>query len=831
MKKLLLPFFLIGILLAAALAPAQPALPDLETLRTWIQEMKQSPRGPFQRIRWFCNDGTIHPPNPYPCGDRGGGRQHGEWSDRTKILRAQGYYIANVLADIDPRDFVSQQNYEEILKQIILEQFLVSADDGWILREARYYRGALQAEGEEKNGKRILLALLEDPRWSDALFPVLREAVRFLPHGRKGAPFTEMRQLARTIAEKDIGFEPLRTKIHVKPDAGDAERVRAYAAQEGNAEILEEYRKLAATIDEVYRPEEMGPEILLLADRLKNTGAAVDLRRNASLLSGKGDFSARLDAAGQLLAALRENLTLSGDPGRMLALLDESLWLEHEALTCGKELLENLPGSSRRERLSWLQSISASLYGIGLISGRQWGALKESFARLNTTPLFLRGYKQELDYFSLVPRWAQRCLGFHFSETMDHLSAIEPLASYYVHDRLRGSPLILFTAVLDSLMEDADRLLGIRHELFGTTLNGGLSGLNPGLARGALRLLRRGQNQPKHDNRGIYVLPATTADLPPVAGMITAGMGNSLSHVNLLARNLGIPNAAVDEKLLPRLAAKEGQRVVLAVSPGGVVQLQEDNPGWDEVFRREKTPRDNFIQPDLEKLDIENREFIPLNKLRASDSGRIAGPKAANLGELKHHYPEAVTDGLVIPFGVFRALLDQPVEPGGPSVFHWMRDEYARLRSLEGKPHLQERETSDFLKRMRDWIINADPGAGFREGLREAMARTFGADGTYGVFVRSDTNVEDLPAFTGAGLNLTVPNVVGFQNVLDAVARVWASPFTDRAYGWRQSHMVHPEHVYVSVLLMKSVPSEKSGVMVTADLESGLPGWLSVAVN
>ncbi|MGB5749278.1 MAG: PEP/pyruvate-binding domain-containing protein, partial [Desulfobacterales bacterium] len=107
----------------------------------------------------------------------------------------------------------------------------------------------------------------------------------------------------------------------------------------------------------------------------------------------------------------------------------------------------------------------------------------------------------------------------------------------------------------------------------------------------------------------------------------------------------------------------------------------------------------------------------------------------------------------------------------------------------------------------------------------------FGPDGTYGVFVRSDTNVEDLPGFTGAGLNLTVANVVGFDNVLEAISRVWASPFTERAYRWRQAYMATPEHVYASVLLLKSVPADKSGVMVTADIDTGQPGWLTIAVN
>ena len=97
--------------------------------------------------------------------------------------------------------------------------------------------------------------------------------------------------------------------------------------------------------------------------------------------------------------------------------------------------------------------------------------------------------------------------------------------------------------------------------------------------------------------------------------------------------------------------------------------------------------------------------------------------------------------------------------------------------------------------------------------------------------MRSDTNVEDLPGFTGAGLNLTVVNVVGFENILEAINQVWASPFSERAFRWRQAYMENPEHIYASVLLLKSVPSDKSGVMVTADIDTGQIGWLTIAVN
>jgi phosphoenolpyruvate synthase/pyruvate phosphate dikinase len=287
----------------------------------------------------------------------------------------------------------------------------------------------------------------------------------------------------------------------------------------------------------------------------------------------------------------------------------------------------------------------------------------------------------------------------------------------------------------------------------------------------------------------------------------------------------------VPKRLLPQLKEQKGRRVVLAVSSLGVVQIDYDSPEWDEVFGHEPKAPEALIRADLDKLNLKKRKFIALKKLGVSDSGRVAGPKAANLGALKKLFPKAVTEGMVIPFGVFRALLEKPIEPGGATIFQWMQDQYALIRSLKDEPEKEQDATRRFLARMRSLIMDADPGEKFRRRLRAAMEKRFGPDGTYGVFVRSDTNLEDLPEFTGAGLNLTVPHVVGFDNVLTAISRVWASPFTERAYAWRQSYMEKPEHVYVSVLLMKSVPANKSGVMVTRDLESGASDWLSVAAN
>ena len=337
-----------------------------------------------------------------------------------------------------------------------------------------------------------------------------------------------------------------------------------------------------------------------------------------------------------------------------LAAVDTGLAMETEQYAAGRALMERVQTASRRQRLQWLGESSFALYGAGLISAIQFKELRDVFAKLNGKAIPLDTYKAALDYFARVPGWSARWLDFHFNESMRKLAEIEPLADRFSQDVLRASPLFFYANILDGLLRDADHLTGVRHELFGRDVGAGLRSLNPGLARGKIRLKSTAGSE-EFDPQGIYLLPQTIAELPPVAGILTAGEGNPLSHVQLLARNLGIPNVAVDEDLIPELTAHEGQKVILAASPAGSVQLLLDRGQLDHIFAQQ-TSSANLIRPDLAKLDLETRSFIPLNSLRATDSGRIVGPKAANLGELYHYYPKAVAAGLAIPFGIFRSL-------------------------------------------------------------------------------------------------------------------------------------------------------------------------------
>lgn len=807
--------------------------PEIRTLREWIVEMKESPKGPFSNIRWFCNDGTVLPPRPYACRPHGGGHQHGEWSQRTKELRAAGYKIANFLAGLDPEGFREDPDYESIYKQMLVEHFLIAQDDGWILRKARFYRGAYQSEGEAAGGRALLRSLLADPEWLTKSFLPLREGVRLLPHGRETKSVAEVRQRASQLSKKDRGFTELKNKIHSKPQLEDAVQVRRYAANISDPALRDEFHELATFIEAVYTPLQPGDSIGSLIDKFANRLGQSSLgracRAAAVVLNTAKQPGERLVALSTLLVALRDALTSIRGTALRLDAVDLSLALEQEYFRTATLLRDSLPHATRQQRVEWLKSAAATLYGTGLLSAREWQALKETFARLQHERVSLRTYKDSLDYLARVPGWANGAMRFHFGPTMTKWATIEPLAKLFVQDRLRGSPLLFYSDVLDTLLRDANQLAGVSNQLFGKNIGTGLRSLNPGLARGTLRLSPV-EDQP-FDRQGIYLLPETTAELPPVAGILTAGEGNPLSHVQILARNLGIPNVAVDDYLIPELAKHRGKRVILAVSPEGSVLLDEDRGQWDEAFEKEPMEPDTVIRPDLDKLDLSHRELTPTSRIRASDSGRIVGPKAAKLGELYHYYPEAVAEGLVIPFGVFRELLHQPMPGEGKSVFNWMVDQYERLAMMpQGSPE-RAKATQAFRRRLERWILQADPGPDFKRNLRANMEKVFGPDGSYGVFVRSDTNVEDLPGFTGAGLNRTVPNVVGFENIVRAISLVWASPFSERAFAWRQSHMEQPQHVYPAVLLMRSVPVEKSGVLVTQDIDTGRQNWLSVAVN
>jgi len=802
-----------------------------EPFQQWIEQFKHAPRGPFDGIQWFCKDGSVLPPKAYACRDHGGGFQHGTWNTRALALRDNGYLVATLFSTITPDDFTGPKARLEALKQILLEQYLIRSDDGWVFRRARYYRGAIQAEAEQDAAGKLIFAMLADPAWlSSERYLLLREAARLLPIPNEPELSQQIRQTASDISGQDKGFHDLRVKIHSLPDKRDAARVRAYARTSGLDDLQSSYASLATDLDNLYAPQTTLLQLRQLAGESRNRVFRREIATTIEALQWADDNAAKLHAIAVRAVRFRRILLHKNryTVYNRLRFLRASLLLEQQAYALGNQLLQSSPDSSRAARISWLRDLAGVLHATGLLSERQWQASRTVMNRLlQQRRIEAEDYYNELRYLGRISEWSQHALAFHFAPTVERWHRLTPLAENFIPDRLRSSPLLPLSRILDTLITDAAALSGIRHTVFGTPVGAGLRALNPGLRRGKL-LLAPEPGQPLHAD-GIYLLQGPRRELSPVAGIITRGEGSSISHVQLLARNLGIPNMVVNQTVFTRLKTHLGERIVMLISRRGAIIIARDAPKWDAVFAQSGNSQQTRAA-NIKKPDLAYRRMTPLKRIRTRDSGRIVGPKAANLGELKHYYPDKVNPGLVLPFGLFRQYLEQPLTQGGPSIFQWMQSEQQRLSHIAGRS-VRQRETRHFLARLRHRIVNGDPGKPFRHQLRRTLQQMFGDEGGYGLFVRSDTNMEDLPGFNGAGLNLTVPNVVGFDALVSAILRVWASPFSERAFAWRQAYMKDPGEVFPSVLLMKSFASEKSGVLITADVDNGDRQWLSIASN
>jgi len=164
-------------------------------------------------------------------------------------------------------------------------------------------------------------------------------------------------------------------------------------------------------------------------------------------------------------------------------------------------------------------------------------------------------------------------------------------------------------------------------------------------------------------------------------------------------------------------------------------------------------------------------------------------------------------------------------------VLEELRGAYARAAEMRAAG-THGSEVDAFMLERLTWVRRAIEGLDWvpevRAQIVEALQETLGGDVSRGVFVRSDTNVEDLPQFSGAGLNLTVAHQTSVEDVLASIKRVWTSPFSERAYLWRSQILEEQGEVYPSVLLLESVPSAKSGVLITSGLQEGGPEDITV---
>lgn len=807
--------------------------PEISSVRQALEAMKKDPRGPYLRIRWYCKDGSVHPPAGTPCRQRGGGVQHAERNAAAKRLAELQFDVGVILQALTYEAFLDASADHNLPKQLVLQDYLSQVDDGWIYRRARYYRGARQIEDEEKQGQIFLERMFSDPEWLGRRFLLAVRLTAVTPH-QTGAPQAaiRIRNLAAEIADLEPGFQPLRVKIHSYPSPEDAKTVAAFRAARSSAELNSKLSELSTLLADYYNARR-------IADRLENFQRRLPLLAErigqVRQLLESNDRRAALSALARLAGDLRRQVSAGSRGADNLLRMDLLTLLHDRSLVLAAELASQSDPRPRAERIEALFDLFELAFAGGWLSERELNALKQEIAELSasSTPSALR-YKRSLSYLSRSLDWGRAAARGAFGPQFDRYLLVEPKTSGFMDTLVRGSILLPLSAELGRLNRDADAHLGQSHFLVVDNVSQGVRGLNPGVAKATMEIVDQHRPGWLPDPDTIYVIPDTAADLKPMAGILTLDAGNLLSHAQLLARNLGIPNAAVSPSLLPQLRRCNGKTVLFAVSPLGLVLLKEESRLSSEemqLFEEKEALKAEKITLETSRLRLDRVDPIPLFELRASDSGVWVGPKAANLGQLHLQFPGRVAPGAALPFGMFKRHIERPYR-SDRSLREEIRTAYRRAAEMEREGRGED-EINEFmfprLARFRRAITEMEWVPESRQAVVRAIRQIFSAEGvSEGIFVRSDTNAEDLPQFTGAGLNLTVPNQRSVPETLDAIKRVWASPFTERAYLWRRRLIMNQEDIYASVLLLQSVHSEKSGVLITSGLELGDPESLTV---
>ena len=297
----------------------------------------------------------------------------------------------------------------------------------------------------------------------------------------------------------------------------------------------------------------------------------------------------------------------------------------------------------------------------------------------------------------------------------------------------------------------------------------------------------------------ILVLDEVPVQLPPVAGIITSKPSTPLSHINLLAKGWGIPNAYIKnaKELFKQYdtwwVTFETNRDNYSVKRADLNQLHE--------YQRRLKERLDVVKP---RFDLSETRLLSLAQQRKTLSIAFGG-KSANLGEVMH----ANLPGIIVP--------------GGFTIPFYYYDEFIKRNNLDDEIFALLNDQKFVhdpayrrgrLETLREHIQKAEFDPELKKEVLDRVAREFTGKG---LFVRSSSNSEDLPNFSGAGLYTTVPNVRGDKELIEAIKTVWASLWNFEAYEFRERANIDHSKIFMAVLLQEGINSESSGVMISTD--------------
>ncbi len=826
-------------------------------------------KGPYTPNYCVCNDGKKLPVMDKKgrianrCGTPNTRFCSAFRAESAEALAARGMYVGNIFAS-DLFDWEAFPDHHDLIRGYILEKFFVDTHPEHKLAEMKAYGGLSGAEYEARDMPLLFERYLTSPDFNDSRHFILAYELqkRFFVRNDWGE-IQKIRNMASQIYSYDRKFKPLRDSTHNQVSGSLIPRLTAYRdALPGSKS--KERKAIGALIDEIRKLTSLDESALAPQLAELENGALRGALEDQ--LAGKArDPVSKIEDLGGLMAASREAVASGQEsPADRRRLVDLNVTAGAVIQSLGSKLLDDGGPATVGDHLRLLHALTDAAYGAGLLTAREREAVNtridSMLARDETDrDAFRRGLKK----VERVVEWSHNGALLAFGEVWAPWTYLLPDVIHIGDDIVRGSPMLLLGQVSRRL---DDHLAGenpVRHQIFGKTFTTEARALNPGLALGILRVAPREGGYARGD---LVALPETPADLKPAAGIVTRGEGNVVSHVQLLARALGIPNAVVAPEAYELIAPENGTKAFMVVTPGGRVYIKDaasmddtDKTVVEEFNRNTKRTGDGTLSAggsklhiDKERLDLKDDAPMALDGIRRKDSGIKSGPKAAFLGELRHLFPDNVARGVVVPFGSYYD--------------HYSNASLVVPSHLKGAGIAQDGEPlSDFAARTYEEFFDTLVPAGGDEGklsawiqprleiirstieqnplrpeLKAAIRDQLDGQGlllpddksqTVGCFVRSDTNVEDQDNFNGAGLNLTIFNLKSLEDIYTGLKEVWASPFTYRSFSWRQTLIDEPLWVLPSVVILESVPSEKSGVLVTADIDTGDQSKMLIATS
>ncbi|MEO0733028.1 MAG: PEP/pyruvate-binding domain-containing protein [Bacteroidota bacterium] len=808
-----------------------------------IDKFQDDPRGPYRDIRWYCADGTIVPSIEGGCATPDeGNKQHASYKREVIDLgRNEHIFLGQILTNTSQAAFWDAENNHSRTAQYLLGNYLVAVDNGWVNRKGQFYRGAIQVEDEMAWGRAFLNWLMGQETVVREQFYLLRQVVGDIPHRKDNNLTQKIRNDSRAIADKYPKFMDLRIKIHGQPEGKDAQAVQTFL--DANREemkdrgLVELAKQLSANIRAAYVDRDWVADIVAINATIPEKNQLKDqiatFAKWHAPEEGRPNVIDRITAAATLMEDIRLGL-LDESPYYRLEAVDVSLALEQIIF---QEAGNWQPATPREltEKICYLAQAAA---GAGFVENWEFTVAQPQMADMNSRYVWPTMVDDYLAGASRFLEWGAATNRAAFGEVVERYAAFEPKAKGFLDDRIRGSVLLPLGNAVGKLGDWAVAIGNSENAFLDVPNQGRLRGLNPGYARGTLHVIDRAEEDLRVNPADIYVFALPPADLKPVGGIATVSEGNMVSHVQLLARNLGIPNAVLTSEQFVALRQYDGQEVFYAVSNGGTIVMKKTSDMTEAetaLFAKKERSYERLTVP-IENIRLDVNQVLNMRQVRSKDSGKLCGPKAANLGQLKALFPDKVVEGLVIPFGVFREHLNQPMPgQGGQSYWRFINGRFGVAREMEaqGKSEAEvEAYTLKQLTTLREAIGKIKLYPSLIEALRDSFRTAFGGGlGEVPVFLRSDTNMEDLADFTGAGLNKTVFNVVDETGILEGIRAVWASPYTERSYRWRQRYLNNPENVFPSILIIPSVDVDYSGVMITKGVATGQENEVTVAFS